>query len=402
MTKQVDIVIVGGGMIGATTALAIATSCPSLRIAIVEPAKRSAAKQPSYDDRSIAIAHASAELLNHYGVWEALAPYASTIREIQVSDRGHFGKTYINAEQQQVSALGHVLEVTHLGRELHTKLDAQPQVSWFCPDHIEQFTSHSDSVVCKLASGEELHTRLVLACDGGRSNTREQFAITTHTESYEQTALIANISVEQGFEERAFERFTEFGPMALLPLPNKRYSLVWCHHADHIQQLLSLPDSTFLQSLQQAFGYRAGRFTQVSQRDSYPLYLVQAQRLVQHRMALIGNAGHAIHPIAGQGYNLGIRDVEVIRQVIKQAVADDQDIGCYGVLAGYAQRRQPDIDNVISLTDGLVRVFSQPSKLVALGRSIGLVATQLLPSAKQAIATQAMGWNGISRANALK
>ena len=149
----------------------------------------------------------------------------------------HFGKTYINAEQQQVSALGHVLEVTHLGRELHTQLDAQPQVSWFCPDHIEQFTSHPDSVVCKLASGEELHTRLVLACDGGRSNTREQFAITTHTESYEQTALIANISVEQGFEERAFERFTDLADSVVAITQQTLF--LWCHHANHIQQFIA-------------------------------------------------------------------------------------------------------------------------------------------------------------------
>lgn len=397
MTTEVDIVIVGGGMIGATTALAIAKSCPSLRIAIIEPTERTAAQQPSYDDRSIAIANASASFLADYGVWEALAPYAANIHDIQVSDRGHFGKTYITAEQHGVNALGHVLEVTHLGRELHRVLDSLPQVTWYCPDKVESFTSHQESIECVLASGANIRCALVLACDGGRSKTREQFHISTTAEPYEQTALIANVSVQNGFEHRAFERFTEHGPMALLPLPDNRYSLVWCHTDEEVKKLLSLPEADFIRELQSAFGFRAGKFTRVSQRDSYPLYLVQAQRFTQHRMALIGNAAHSIHPIAGQGYNLGIRDVEVVRQVIVQATANSQDIGSAEVLADYSALRTPDINKVVSLTDGLVRLFSQPSKLVALGRSIGLTATQFIPSAKTLIATQAMGWNGIRK-----
>lgn len=395
MVNDVDIVIIGGGMIGATMALALARSCPSLSIGIVEPVASDSKQQPSYDDRSIAIANASATLLEKYGVWETLASHATNIQEIQVSDRGHIGKTYINASHYQVPALGHVLEVTHLGRELRNTLKSCANVSWFCPDSVTTFSNHVDYIDCELSSGKRLRCALVLACDGGRSATREAFNLNTYTAPYNQTALIANISVSEGFENRAFERFTEFGPMALLPLPEQRYSLVWCHSDVEIKKLLKLSQPEFLSELQSAFGYRAGVFTQVSQRDSYPLYLVQAQRLIQHRMALIGNAGHSIHPIAGQGYNLGIRDVEVMSRIIS-SLAEGEDIGSHPVLSQYAQQRAPDIQHVISLTDSLVRIFSQSSKLMAFGRSLGLATTQLLPPIKQKIATQAMGWNGIN------
>jgi 2-octaprenyl-6-methoxyphenol hydroxylase len=392
MSKQkFDLVIVGGGLVGATLALAVNQSCPQLSIAIIEAVATSENNQPSFDSRSIAFAQGSKALLSDYGLWASLAQYAEPINKIQVSDCGHIGKTYLNAQQFNLSALGYVLEVRHLGAALDYRLKKQrTNVSWFCPATINDIDEQADELTITLSDGQKLKTPLLLAADGGGSVTRQLAHIENRSSDYAQTAIIANIGVEGGHQNQAFERFTQTGPIALLPIADNRYSLVWCVSPDEAVKMEAWDDETFLSELQNAFGYRAGRLIKVGKRFSYPLALTLAQDMVGHRVALVGNASHTIHPIAGQGFNLGLRDIEALRQMI---VRHADDIGSYQALSEYRTLRQDDLNQVVGMTDSLVRLFSNDNKVLALGRTIGLLSMQMFDCLKQPVAYQGMGLN---------
>lgn len=387
-----DLVIAGGGLVGASAALALAQSCPGLSIAIVERVPADADHQPSFDCRSVALGHGSKVLLERYGLWSALQQRVTPIVDIQVSDRGHIGKTYLSAQQFNLPALGFVAQVRDLGRALTGKLDTVTRVQWFCPDSIAQINEYPDHLELALDSGQRLHGKLLLVADGTQSATRRQMDIANSVSDYGQTAVIANVRVSQPHHHRAFERFTEFGPIALLPLPDQCYSLVWCVPPEQAQSLVDCDDRAFIAQLQQAFGYRAGRLVKVGKRFSYPLTLTLADDIVAHRVALLGNASHTIHPIAGQGFNLGLRDVEALRSTLVAALDSDQDIGSFATLRQFQQLRQQDLRRVVGMTDGLVRVFSQHNKPLALARTMGLLAMQLFDGLKQPLVFQAMGW----------
>ncbi|MFT5162316.1 MAG: 2-octaprenyl-6-methoxyphenol hydroxylase [Alteromonadaceae bacterium] len=389
--EQYDIVIAGGGLVGASVALAISQTNPQLRIAIVEAVPPSAENQPSYDSRAIAVAHGSRILLDDYGWWSALKHKVEPIVDIQVSDRGHIGKSYLTASQFNLAALGYVLEVRHLGQILIERLKAFRHVQWFCPDSIGAIDTFPSHLTLTLSSEKKLRARLLLVADGGQSLTRQRVNIDNHSSDYGQCAVITNISISQPHQNRAFERFTEFGPMALLPLSGDRYSLVWCVTPNKVQPLLDCDEQQFLAQLQQAFGYRAGQFVKAGQRFSYPLTLTLAKEITSHRVALMGNASHTIHPIAGQGFNLGLRDVEAIRQCINSALINGQDIGEFATLAQFSQLRQQDMNQVVGMTDTLVRLFSNSDKALALGRTMGLLTMGLFDCLKQPLAYQAMG-----------
>jgi len=222
--------------------------------------------------------------------------------------------------------------------------------------------------------------------DGAHSQSRKLANIEFNTRAYQQAAIIANIEVAGGHHHHAFERFTEYGPMALLPMSNNRYSLVWCMEPEQVEHYMTLEDDAFLAALQKAFGYCGGSFSKVGMRASYPLVYGKAESLSSHRTVLIGNAGHAIHPIAGQGFNLGLRDVQLLCDM-----ANRSDLGDYAFTRYYSQTRSKDITTVMTLTDSLVRLFSNSSRLLALGRSIGLFSMDLFSSLKTPLAKQLMG-----------
>ncbi|MFT4926440.1 MAG: 2-octaprenyl-6-methoxyphenol hydroxylase [Phenylobacterium sp.] len=402
-----DIVIAGGGMVGASQALAISQSNPQLSIAIVEAVTATSDHQPSYDSRAIAVARGSKVLLDSYGLWPALQDYGEAICDIQVSDRGHIGKSYLSAQQFNLSALGYVLEVRHLGAVLLDKLKSAANIRWFCPDTINHIEQQPDQLKLTLSSKQVIQTKLLLAADGAQSLARQMVKISNTVTDYDQVAVITNISIDQSHQGRAFERFTEFGPIALLPLSDasfssggsaeQRFSLVWCVRPDKVDGLMALDETAFLNQLQQAFGHRAGRFIKAGKRFSYPLTLTKADSIVGHRVALIGNSSHTIHPIAGQGFNLGLRDVEVMRQVISQALDNGEDIGSFATLRQFQQHRQQDLDNVITMTDSLVKLFSQSSKTLALARTMGLLTMQLFDCLKQPLVNQATGIKEITK-----
>ncbi|MCH8538272.1 MAG: 2-octaprenyl-6-methoxyphenyl hydroxylase [Alkalimonas sp.] len=387
--SQVDIAIAGGGMVGLTLAYVLQQLAPEKSIAIIEQQPEQQASA-SFDSRSIALAAGSIRQLAAWGLWPALADKACPIQHIHVSDRGHFGKCYLAAERFGFTELGAVLEVEHLGQLLQQQLSgvAACQLQWFRPDHITSLQSEADAVQLQLSSGTSLTAALLVICEGGLSPTRQLAGFASEHLSYQQTAVIANLAIEQPHQYRAFERFTEHGPIALLPLNAQRYSLVWTTEGHEAAELMQLADADFLAAVQQAFGYRAGRFSRAGQRASYPLSLRQAKSPIQHRIALAGNSLHSLHPIAGQGFNLALRDISALVSAI---MAQPSRVGEYPMLRHYQQARQQDMRQVMQLTDGLVRLFSNPSRLVALGRNLGLLSMLLCDELKQPLAQQAMG-----------
>ncbi|MDK9682239.1 2-octaprenyl-6-methoxyphenyl hydroxylase [Pseudoalteromonas shioyasakiensis] len=385
MAKQFDVVIIGGGMSGASCALGLKQSNKQLSIAVIEANEVSADYHPSFDDRSIALAQQSVQYLESINAFDCQAPFAAAIKKVTVSDRGHFGKTHIDCQEYGHDALGYVVEVNPFGRSLHQQL-TRTDVSLFCPDTVAKLEYQSDFANITLSSGEQLSAKLVVIADGAHSQSRKLANIEFNTRAYQQAAIIANIEVAGGHHNHAFERFTEHGPMALLPMSNNRYSLVWCMEPEQIEHTMALEDDAFLAALQKAFGYCGGSFSKVGMRASYPLVYGKAESLSSHRTVLIGNAGHAIHPIAGQGFNLGLRDVQLLCDM-----ANRSDLGDYAFTRYYSQTRSKDITTVMTLTDSLVRLFSNSSRLLALGRSIGLFSMDLFSSLKTPLAKQLMG-----------
>ncbi|MEM5545294.1 2-octaprenyl-6-methoxyphenyl hydroxylase [Pseudoalteromonas fuliginea] len=387
MAKQFDVVIIGGGLAGASCALSVAKTNPALNIAVVEANQVTGDYHPSFDDRSIALAQQSVEYLQSLNLFEQNAPYTAAIKKVSVSDRGHFGKAHINCDEFAKPSLGYVVEVNPFGRALHLRL-TQSNITLLCPDSVTAIEQTLHSNTLTLQSGEQLNAALLVIADGAQSPTRSLLGLGFNTQPYEQGAIIANVEVAGGHNNHAFERFTQNGPMALLPMSNNRYSLVWCMRQDQVEQHMALNEQDFISALQSAFGYRGGQFTKVGMRTSYPLVYGQVESLIAHRTVVIGNAAHAIHPIAGQGFNLGLRDVQVLSNLIANS---RHDLGSYAFTREYSKKRCDDIKTVMSLTDALVRLFSNSSRVLALGRSIGLFSMDLFPALKAPLAKQLMG-----------
>ena len=396
-----DIVISGGGLSGCLMALSLADlrhkDGSALSIAIVEanPVLKDASK--SFDDRVLALSHGTAEYLKSVGVWPRLQDDAEAIETIHISDRGHYGKARIQAYEHQVSALGYVVEMSLIGKSLLTAIKPKKNIQWFAPDSIIEIEWCAGHVDIRLDSGAQLRADLLLACDGGMSACRQFANIGVNKREYGQSALIANVGTSRPHHNIAYERFTETGPIAMLPLSGMkegegRCSLVWTLTPELAGQMNALNDNEFKRELEQAFGRWLGDITMVGKRDIYPLNLIQAQEQIYHRMALIGNASHTIHPIAGQGFNLGVRDVEQMAALIKQALDASQDIGFFSLLNEYAEQRQQDHNEVITLTDSLVTLFSNNLAPLVIGRNIGLKVLNYCSALKNALVKKTMGY----------
>ncbi len=392
---DVDVLIVGGGMVGAS--LAGALGGQALRVAVVEQVPFSAADQPSYDDRSLALAWGTRRVFEAIGAWDGLAATVTPIEEIHVSDRGHFGATLMKAATIGFDALGYVVENRELGRLFTGLLPGLPNVELICPARLQSIEIVAAGVRVRIEyAGEvrELSARLLIGADGGQSAARRLCGIGAETVDYGQSAIIANVTPDQPHGNRAYERFTEHGPLALLPMSGNRCSLVWTVPRAQSAGILALPDAEFIAVLQARFGYRLGRFLRAGARASYPLVRVSAARHVAARIALIGNAAHTLHPVAGQGFNLGLRDVAALAEVVADAVTADKDIGGHDVLARYQRWRAADQQRVLTLTDGLVRVFSNDFTPLVIARNAGMIALDLLPPLKRLMMRQAMGLTG--------
>ena len=393
-----DIVIAGGGMIGASLALAIAPL--GLRVAVVEAVARGEAGQPSFDDRSTALSRSTQRMFEAMGLWDDVIAAATPIRRIHVSDRGRFGFSHIDAAQQGVAALGYVVINRVLGDVLQSALTKAATVDVICPARVVDIDTGGDLAVATVetADGEhqELSCQLLVAADGANSALRPMMGICARKTDYDQHAVIGNLLPEKPLDNCAYERFTNQGPLALLPVADDRAAFVWTVSSHDAERVLGLDDAAFLDELQEAFGYRLGRLSRAGKRAAYPLSLSKALRLTAERAVLVGNSAHGLHPVAAQGFNLGMRDVAALCDCIADARSDDPsaDLGDPDLLARYAQWRRDDQGKLVRLTDGIVRLFGSSSPSLKAARNIGMIGFDIVPGVRSLFARHMMGLAG--------
>ncbi|GMQ47704.1 2-octaprenyl-6-methoxyphenyl hydroxylase [Vibrio sp. 10N] len=393
MPKKYDVVIAGGAMAGATLAMALDSSFDhALNIAVVESYAQDNAAHPGFDARSIALSHGTVELLKEYGLWHVIEDHATPITHIHVSDRGHAGMTDFYAEKEGLEAMGYVVELAEVGKRFNQQLAERSQIDLYCPCSVSAVTQHQDDVTLDISSSQEetlqLKAKLVIAADGADSAICHATGLAQQVQDFNQVAVIANVLTSEAPNGRAFERFTEDGPLALLPMSQSRSSLVWCMPATSAQSVQALSDSEFLDALQQAFGWRLGRFTRVGSVVSYPLLLRYRPQIIAHRIAAVGNAAQTLHPIAGQGFNLGIRDIATLVDSLRE---NRKDVGEYANLTKFQAQRQPDRELTITMTSGLVHVFSNDLLTLRMARNLGLAMMDNFPRLKTPVFNRALG-----------
>jgi 2-octaprenyl-6-methoxyphenol hydroxylase len=365
-----------------------------LRIGVVEALSAEQRLAASPGDRALALSRGTAQILGQLGVWEDVTKRSMPIRHIHVSDRGHIGKTRLHAEAQGVDALGYVIVARVLEAAIESALQALA-VDRLCPARIVGIQGGRDAVCVSLKQGAEdvhLTARLVVAADGGNSTVRKLLGIEQEMRDYGQTAIVTEVRTEYDNCATAYERFTVNGPLAMLPLEKRKASVVWTLPPERATEVLEWSEAEFIARLQHEFGYWLGRIESASPRQGFPLRLIRSERMAGERVLLIGNAMHQLHPVAGQGFNLGCRDAQVLARNLRDQLALRRDIGAQAVLEQYARTRAEDLDKVIRFTDSLVRVFSTASAPVVLARNAALLALECLPAAKCILARHAMGY----------
>jgi len=384
-----SLAIIGGGLVGASLALALQDGARTRgwRIHLIEPFEPGHEYQPSYDARSTALSYGTRLIYQRLGLWEHIAERAEPILRIHVSERGSFGAARLDCTREGVEALGYVVENAWIGHCLWQALDDQVVIR-HCPAEVERLEPGATGYRLSFTDGQQLECDLTVLADGGRSGLREQLGIQVSRRPYGQTALIANITPGKPHGGLAFERFTEDGPMALLPLQDDRCALVWTRSQVDAARLAQAHEAVFLGELQEAFGYRLGALQQVGARHLYPLTLIEAEEQVRSGLVVLGNAAHSLHPIAGQGYNLSLRDVEALSVALLRS---DAALGDLAVLQEYARRQRFDQRVTVGFSDQVTRLFGDSGRLVAAGRNLGLLGLDLMPAAKRWFARQAMG-----------
>jgi 2-octaprenyl-6-methoxyphenol hydroxylase len=391
--QEFDVAIVGGGMVGASCALALAGSGRS--VVLIEGIAPDSAAQPSFDERTTALGNASRRIFEGLGIWGELEAQAAAIRAIHVSEAGRFGFARLDADAQGIDAFGYVVANRVIGAALWSALAHAHGVSVRVPARPESVAIAADAVTLTLVDSagarERLRARVVVAADGAHSLVRAAAGIDVSVEDYGQVALVVNVKADRPHDGTAFERFTSAGPLAVLPLKDGSFTVVWTVAPERAKELVALDDTEFLAELQRRFGWRAGRFMRAGHRASYALNLTRAATSVALRTALIGNAAQALHPVAGQGFNLGLRDAAMLAELI---AASDEDPGEAELLRKFADWRSRDRSGVIRFTDGLIKLFGDGRRGVGMLRNLGLLLFDLAPPAKSALARVSAGFGG--------
>jgi 2-octaprenyl-6-methoxyphenol hydroxylase len=386
---EYDLVIVGRGLVGGSLACALAQT--GLRILVLEAVPMDAAEQPSYDERVIALGWGSRRILEGIGLWPEIAAEATPIHRVHVSDRGHFGFAHLDCRDEGVEALGYVAPARLLGRAIRSGVGP---VEVLCPAALLGLRVEPgwvDLEVTTNGAARLVRTRLLVAADGGNSGIRQRLGLAVRERPYGHDAVITTVTADRPQPGVAFERFTDTGPLAMLPMTGGRYSVVWTVREGQSGELLALPEAAFLDRLQGRFGYRLGRLSRPGRRVAYPLKLVNARETVQPRLVLIGNAAHTLHPVAGQGFNLGLRDVAALAEVLAGAARQGVDPGGSANLGAYRRLRGRDQVRAAALTDSLARLFVIPWAPVRVARSIGMLGLDLAPGLRHFFARRFMG-----------
>ena len=399
--RRYDVAIIGGGLVGASLACALAPL--GLEVALIEAVPFRAASQPSYDDRTLALSASSCRILETLGLWPALAASATAIREIHVRELDRPGRVVMDPAELGLDRFGHVVEARAFGAAMTTALPALRGLDLLCPAAVTGLEIGADAALLRYEHGAgsaALEAALLVGADGAHSWLREALGIEAERHDYGETAVICNVTPEETHRGRAFEIFTRSGPFAVMPHVGGRCGLIWCVAAAAAQNLLDLPETEFLARANHRFGGHLGALLKMGKRSSYPLRLVRAREDVRPRAVLLGNAAHAIHPVGAQGFNLGLRDVAVLAEVLADALAQGArsgrpvDLGDIHVLRRYSEWQAPDQQRTVAWSDGLARAFASPGALVAAARTAGLLAHAFIPPLRRQLAVRAMGFHG--------
>ena len=399
---QQQVIIVGGGMVGLSLALMLAKS--NIAVKLLE-----AVKYPNYDDenaspyhssfdaRNTALSRRSVQIYQKLGLWEALQQHATPILQVHITEQGSFGKARLVAEQEKVESFGQVIENAWLGRVLLTQVRQQALIELIDGVQVTSLTQDADQVQIEAMRNSEyihsLKSKLVIAADGRDSFCRQAIGVGVDEHDYDQVAIVTTVQTSKPHQQVGFERFSALGPLALLPLPGEyRRSVVWpVKKGTEAEWLGEENDQHFLDALQETYGDRAGKFEKTGKRFSYPLAQVLANKQAVGRVVLMGNAAHTIHPVAGQGFNLCLRDADVLVRFLMEQLAKSDDIGNPDNLLAYEQARLTDQQRVIKFCDSVVRGFSNQNPILKLLRNTGLIAFDVIPGVKPLVANYAMG-----------
>lgn len=392
-TATYDIVIAGAGLVGALTAIALAKQHPHWRIALIDPQDGT----PYQDARGLALALRTQEILKQVGAWQGLDA-ATPIQTIHISDATGSGHAYMTAKQEGVERLGVVAQASDIQHSLSQVCQQLTNIDWLTSSRIQAIKSLADkqklTVITQTAEKKQkqhVSCQLLVITDGSQSPTRELLGIRMQTQDYGQSALAGFIELEKDHGYTAYERFTPEGPFALLPYGPKRFTLIWCVHRDRVADYLQMSEADFLAAAQAMAGEHVGRFVASSRAGAFPLYLGFAERFIGHRTLILGNACHTLHPVAGQGYNLGVRDVVGLCQ----ATRFQPDPGTTDVLLQYQMLRQKDYHYIKNFTHSLVHLFSNSHAGVSFARRTGLEAMRVFPILTKPLAQKAMGFGAM-------
>jgi 2-octaprenyl-6-methoxyphenol hydroxylase len=392
LQKQESVAIVGGGLIGLCAALALQQTGRIVSVIESSPLLQSEKDPTGLNARSIALSYASVQILKALNIWTEVKHLASPIRTIHISSKGHWGVSRLKASDYELDALGYVIESQLLGSCLLEKINQSESITIFTRSTFESIKVE-ESLQLSYRSPEginQLQADLILVADGAQSKARESLGIKHETIDYDQSAIITNVCFDRPVAAAAYERFTQSGPLAMLPLGHNRYACVWTCKPAAAVELMMLDDAEFMQSLQQCFGFRLGFIEQVGKRFSFPLQRTEAKSLTKNRCVMIGNAANALHPVAGQGFNLGLRDIASLQGLLEgQSIADPASL--LQLLAAYEQLRQSEQTQVIRLGDGLVSLFSNDLPLLKNIRSAVLGLLDIMPGLKSEVALSGMG-----------
>jgi len=400
--KFYDLVVVGAGMVGASFCCALENLLRESPISVlvieaIAP-NNGLAKQSSFDARSTALSFGSRKIFEEFAVWQELGAAVSAIDEIQVSDRGRLGAVSLSAQEQKVDAFGYVVENKRLGEVLNARLLGSDKINLLSPAAVSSIKATEGGMQLRLQHGDSdaiVDTSLVVLADGGKSPVCEQLGISQSIERYDQHALIANIVFEKPHNNIAYERFTDTGPLAILPLQaidgTNRGSLVWTLSVEQAAEFREMNEEQLLSLLQERFGFKLGKITNIGERFVYPLSLSLAKEQVRPGLALLGNVAHTLHPVAGQGLNLALRDARVLVDVLGKAMQQEAALGDMSMLSEYVARQEADQALTTQFTHNITKLFSSNNDAKVWLRKFGLLAVELSPRVRHSLAERAMG-----------
>jgi 2-octaprenyl-6-methoxyphenol hydroxylase len=392
MPTHFDIIIHGGGLAGNSLALALAKT--SLQIGVVEPYPPSNKQRHLLESRTIALSHGARRIYEGIGVWLELAPFCTPIQHIHVSDKGRFGMTRIHAAEQHMPALGYVLQIAEVNRVLCEKLQHYSNIHYLSPAKITNANLINEKWQLEIESnnGASYTCDLLVAADGGQSPLRQMAGLTAEEKDYQQTAIVTSVQLTRSHENIAYERFIDDGPIALLPIKEDICAVVVTVANKALAKWQAMTDVEFLRTLQHQFGYRLGRFIAMGSRTTYPLKLVQTSQQVSPQFVLVGNAAHVLHPIAAQSFNLSLRDIAVLAELIINSIKNEKSIINPALLEEYAKQRTADQHRTVKFTDGLIEFFANP--VFAVPRNIAMTGLDMVPPLKTLLGKYGAGTLG--------